>query len=146
VFVTTDDPQGSGDHVDSHRQPAFAIGPYVRQNYVDHTNYSIPSILRTVEVLYGLDPLNMYDAEATPMLDAFAAQPDSAPYAALPSNIAMQKNPGKAKSMAFVLDGPDSAVIPEQEWRSIRGWRSLLAHREYLRRIGKVVVAQYDDP
>ena len=146
VFVTTDDPQGSGDHVDSHRQPAFAIGPYVRQNYVDHTHYSIPSILRTVEVLYGLDPLNMYDAEATQMLGAFAAQPDAGQYAALPANIPMQKNPGKAASLAFVLDGPESAAIPEQEWRSIRGWRSLLAHREYLQRIGKVVVAQYDDP
>jgi len=145
VFVTTDDPQGSGDHVDSHRQPAFVIGPYVRQGYVDHTHYSIPSILRTVEVLYGLDPLNMYDAAAPPMLDAFAAQPSVAPYAALPSNIAMKMNPGKAASMSFLLDGPDSAAIPEQEWRSIRGARSLVAHREYLRRIGKVVVAQYDD-
>jgi hypothetical protein len=146
VFVTTDDPQGSGDHVDSHRQPAFAIGPYVRQGNVDHTHYSIPSILRTVEVLNGLDPLNMYDAAATPMLDAFSAQPDAAPFTALPSNIPIVKNPGKAASMAFVLDGPDSAAIPEQEWRSIRGWRSLVAHREYLRRIGKVVVANNDDP
>jgi DNA-binding beta-propeller fold protein YncE len=145
VFVTTDDPQGSGDHVDSHRQPAFAIGPYVRPAFVDHTHYSIPSILRTVEVLYGLDPLNMYDAEATPMLDAFAAQPDLAPFTALPSNIPMVKNPGKTASMAFVLDGPDSAAIPAQEWQSIRGWRSLVAHREYLQRIGKVVVANNDD-
>jgi DNA-binding beta-propeller fold protein YncE len=142
VFVTTDDPQGSGDHVDSHRQPAFAIGPYVRRGNVDHTHYSIPSILRTVEVLYGLSPLNMYDAEATPMFDAFSTQPDEAPYAALPSNILMAKNPGKALSMAFVLDGRDSAAIPEQEWRSIRGWTSLVAHREYLRRIGEVVVAR----
>jgi hypothetical protein len=145
VFVTTDDPQGSGDHVDSHRQPAFVIGPYVRPGFVDHTHYSIPSILRTVEVLNGLDPLNMYDAEATPMLDAFAAQPDAAPYAALPSNIPIVKNPGKTASMAFVLDGPDSAAIPAQEWLSIRGWRSLVAHREYLQRIGKVVVANNDD-
>jgi hypothetical protein len=145
VFVTTDDPQGSGDHVDSHRQPAFVIGPYVRQGYVDHTHYSIPSILRTVEVLYGLDPLNMYDAAAPPMLDAFAAEPSVAPYAVLPSNIPMKMNPGKAASMSFLLDGPDSAAIPGQEWRSIRGWQSLVAHREYLRRIGKVLVAQYDD-
>ncbi|HKW44028.1 MAG TPA: alkaline phosphatase family protein [Candidatus Eremiobacteraceae bacterium] len=146
VFVTTDDPQGSGDHVDSHRQPAFAIGPFVRQGFVDHTRYSIPSILRTVEVLDGLDPLNMYDAEAAPMLDAFSAQPVAAPFTALPSNIPMVKNPGKAKSMAFELDGPDSAAIPAQEWRSIRGWPSLVAHDAYLRRIGKVVVARNDDP
>jgi DNA-binding beta-propeller fold protein YncE len=145
VFVTTDDPQGSGDHVDSHRQPAFAIGPYVRPGFVDHTHFSIPSILRTVEVLYGLDPLNMYDAEATPMVDAFAAQPDTTPFTALPASIPIVKNPGKTASMMFELDGPDSAAIPDQEWQSIRGWRSLVAHRAYLQRIGKVVVANNDD-
>ncbi len=145
VFVTTDDPQGTGDHVDSHRQPAFAIGPYVRPGYVDHTHYSIPSILRTVEVLYGLDPLNMYDASATPMLDAFAAQPDASPFTALPANIPIVHNPGKTASLMFMLDGPDSAAIPDQEWQSIRGSRSLVAHREYLQRIGKVVVANNDD-
>jgi len=146
VFVTTDDPQGSGDHVDSHRQPAFAIGPYVRAGSVDHAHYSIPNILRTVEVLNGVAPLNMYDAEATPMFDAFAAQPDASPFAALAANIPMVKNPGKAKSMTFLLDGPESAAIPAQEWRSIRGQRSLVAHLVYLRRIGKVVVANTDDP
>ncbi|MFI5389254.1 MAG: bifunctional YncE family protein/alkaline phosphatase family protein, partial [Candidatus Eremiobacterales bacterium] len=146
VFVTTDDPQGSGDHVDSHRQPAFAIGPYVRSGFVDHTHYSIPNILRTVEVLNGVDPLNMYDAEATPMFDAFSAQQDASAFSALAANIPMVKNPGKTKSMAFAIDGPDSGAIPEQEWRSIHGMRSLVAHREYLQRIGRVVVANNDDP
>ena len=141
VFVTTDDPQGSGDHVDSHRQPAFVIGPYVRHGYIDHTHYSIPSILRTVEVLFGIDPLNMYDAAAAPMLDAFAAQPEVDTYTALPSNIPMTKNPGKTASMAFELDGPQSALIPAQEWLSVRGSASLAAHIAYLHRIGATDVA-----
>ena len=121
VFVTTDDAQGTGDHLDSHRMPAFAIGPYVRRSFVDHTHYDIPSVLRTVEVLYGLDPLNMYDAEATPMLGAFASEADVSPYAALPSNIPMEKNPGKTASLFYDLDGPDAAAIPAQEWGSIKG-------------------------
>ena len=121
VFVTMDDPQGTGDHVDSHRMPAFAMGPYVRRSYVDHTHYDIPSILRTVELLYGLRPLNMYDAEATPMTAAFAQEPDVSTFAALPSNIPMTKNPGKAASLWMDLDGPDSAQIPAQEWASVRG-------------------------
>ena len=121
VFVTMDDPQGTGDHVDSHRMPAFAIGPYVRRSYVDHTRYDIPSILRTVELLYGLMPLNMYDAEATPMTAAFAQTPSVSVYTALPSNIPMTKNPGKAASLWMELDGPDSAQIPAQEWASVRG-------------------------
>lgn len=121
VFVTMDDPQGTGDHLDSHRMPAFAMGPYVRRSYVDDTHYDIPSFLRTVELLYGLPPLNMYDAEATPMTAAFAATPDVSVYHALPSNIPMTKNPGKAASLWMEIDGPDSARIPAQEWASVRG-------------------------
>ena len=121
VFVTMDDPQGTGDHVDSHRMPAFAIGPYVRRSFVDHTHYDIATVLRTVEVLYGLEPLNMYDAEATPLVASFSSHADVSPYAALPSNIPMEKNPGKATSLLFELDGPDSAMIPSQEWASIKG-------------------------
>lgn len=123
VFVTMDDPQGTGDHVDSHRMPAFAIGPYVRRSYVDHTHYDIPSFLRTVELLYGLTPLNMYDAEATPVTAAFSQTPEVSVYTALPSNIPMTKNPGKAASLWMELDGPDSAQIPAQEWASVRGQR-----------------------
>ena len=121
VIVTEDDAQGTGDHLDSHRMPAFAIGPYVRRSFVDHTHYDIVSILRTVEVLYGVPPLNMYDAEATPMTAAFSMSADASPYAALPAEEPMVKNPGKAKSLVMELDGPDSAAIPAQEWESVRG-------------------------
>ena len=145
VFVTMDDPQGTGDHVDSHRMPAFAIGPYVHHGFVDHTRYSIPSVLRTVEVLYGLDPLNMYDAEATPVVASFASQPDAAPFTALPETIPMTKNPGKATSLSMVLDGPESARIPMQEWASVKGVQSVAAHERYLRSIGQPVVAEQLD-
>jgi len=123
VFVTMDDPQGTGDHVDSHRMPAFAIGPHVKRSFVDHTHYDIPSILRTVEVLYGVAPLNMYDAQARPMIAAFSRQPDMSAYRALPMNIEMMKNPGKAQSMLFELDGPTSSEIPAQEWTSVKRLR-----------------------
>ncbi len=127
VFVTTDDPQGTGDHRDAHRMPAFAIGPYVRRGFVDHTHYSIPSFLRTVEALYGLDPLNIYDAAATPMSDAFAKQPLVADFTPLPSAIPMQRNPGAATSFSLPIDGPDAATIAEEEWTSIRGPRIVAA-------------------
>jgi hypothetical protein len=121
VFVSTDDPQGTGDHVDSHRIPAFLVGPYVRHGDVDHTLYSFPSVLRTVEVLFGLSPLNIEDATGTPILDAFAVQPAVTSYTAIPSNVKMARNLGKAKSMSFMLDGPGSEKIPNEEWVSIKG-------------------------
>jgi YVTN family beta-propeller protein len=145
VFVTMDDSQGTGDHVDSHRMPAFAIGPYVRRGHVDQTRYTIASILRTVEVVYGLDPLNMHDAAATPMTAAFASTPDVAAYTALPSNVPLQHNPGNATSMMFELDGPGSAAIPAQEWSSIKGATSEIAREDYLRKIGRPAIASDDD-
>ncbi len=145
VFVTTDDPQGTGDHVDSHRQPALFIGPYVRRGYIDHTRYSIPSVLRTVEALFGLDPLNIYDAMATPLTGALASAPAMARYDAIPSNIPMTRNPGHAKSTSIMLDGPGSIRIPDEEWASIRGASSLRAHLSYLRELGVVLAAEPDD-
>ncbi|MBC5806484.1 MAG: bifunctional YncE family protein/alkaline phosphatase family protein [Candidatus Eremiobacter antarcticus] len=147
VFVTTDDPQGTGDHVDSHRQPAFIIGPYVRHGYIDHTRYSHPSVLRTVEVLFGLKPLNIYDAMATPMLSSFARQPSISQYQAIASNVGMTRNPGKPVSMTFELDGRDSLDIPNEEWATIKGPSALAAHLAYLRKLaaGRTVVADADD-
>lgn len=145
IFVTTDDPQGTGDHVDSHRMPALLIGPYARHGHIDHTRYSLPSVLRTVELAFGLQPLNIYDAMATPLLDALGAQPAVARYDALPSNIAMTRNPGKPKGTSFMLDGPDSARIPNEEWASIKGSSSLTAHVAYLSKLSATLAADPDD-
>lgn len=147
VFVTTDDPQGTGDHVNARRMPAFLVGPYARRSFVDHTQYSVVSVLRTVEKLFGLDPLTIYDAAAPPMLDALAEQPEISPYAAIASNIPMKKNPGKAKSMSFMLDGPGSVDIPNEEWLSIKGSSSLAEHLAYLHNLGqpRVLAADPDD-
>jgi YVTN family beta-propeller protein len=141
VIVIPDDPQGTGDHVDSHRMPVFAVGPYIRKSFVDHTHYSIPSVLRTVEVLYGLSPLNIYDAGATPLVGAFADTPDTSPYSALPATVPMTKNPGKPKTMSLELDGPESRMIPRQEWESIKGRQSADAHDHYLRYLSAVAAA-----
>jgi len=146
VFVTTDDPQGTGDHVNSRRMPAFFIGPYVRRGYVDHTLYSIPSVLRTVEVLFGLNPLNIYDAAADPMLDALVQQPAVSLYTAIPSNIPMRRNPGKPKTAFIMLDGPDSVAIPNEEWVSIKGPKSLVDHLAYLHSLGMAGQTLAADP
>jgi DNA-binding beta-propeller fold protein YncE len=120
VIVTCDDAQGTGDHVDGHRMPAFAIGPYIRRSFVSHVHYSQSSILRTVEVLFGLNPLNVYDAVATPMLDMFAQEPVIAQYGSLAANVPMERNPGMPTRLSFTLDGADAAQISLDEWRSVR--------------------------
>ncbi len=147
VFVTEDDPQGTGDHLDARRMPAFLVGPFAKRGFIDHTRYSIPSVLRTVEVLFGLNPLNIYDSAATPLTNALASSALVKPYHAIAANIAMQKNPGTLKSVSIELDGPSSLEIPRQEWISMKGEASYQAHLSYLRSLGQqpVVTADSDD-
>lgn len=75
IFIVQDDPGSYVDHVSSHRVPCLVISPYARRAYVDHHHYSFPSILRTIEMILGLDPLSRYDFGATPMTDCFEAPP-----------------------------------------------------------------------
>jgi YVTN family beta-propeller protein len=145
VFVTMDDAQGTGDHYDSHRMPAIAIGPWIRRGFVDHTHYDQASILRTVEVLFHLDPLSTYDEAAPPILDDFASQPDSSAYRALPPNFPLIRNAGTPTRTSFVLDGPESVAFPMQEWLSIKGFRSLEEHLAYLRALGMPINVPDDD-
>jgi hypothetical protein len=145
VFVTCDDAQGTGDHADSHRMPTFAVGPYVRRRFVSHTLYSQASVLKTVETLFGLAPLSIYDAFATPMRDAFARQPDMTSFRALASAIPLVKNPGTATSYAVPLDGADAAEIAADSWRAVYGDVSYEAHERYLQRIaGSTRIARTD--
>ncbi|MGH9520591.1 MAG: bifunctional YncE family protein/alkaline phosphatase family protein, partial [Terriglobales bacterium] len=86
IFVVEDDAQNGGDHVNAHRSPAFVVGPYVRHGAVVSTPYDTVSLLRTMEGVLGLDPLNLNDAGATPMTDVFDLRQSAWNYRATPSN------------------------------------------------------------
>lgn len=82
ILVTEDDAQNGPDHVDATRTVALAAGPYVKRNAVIHDRYDQLSMLRTMECLLGLLPLNMNDALAVPMFTLFSRTPDFRPYQA----------------------------------------------------------------
>ena len=77
-------------------------------------------MVRTIEQILGLPPMNIQDAIANPMTDCFVTTPDMTPYQAVPNNIPIDEmNPqltslrGKAlhyakKSMLPEFDGVDS--------------------------------------
>jgi YVTN family beta-propeller protein len=71
ILVTEDDAQNGPDHVDATRTVALAVGPWVKRGKVVSTRYDQLSMLRTIELLLGLDPLNQNDALAVPMFDIF---------------------------------------------------------------------------
>jgi phospholipase C len=76
ILITYDENGGQWDHVAPPRRdrwgpgtrvPLIAVGPGVRQGYVDHTPYDFGSVLRTIEVRFGASPVNETDANAYPM-------------------------------------------------------------------------------
>jgi phospholipase C len=54
------------------RVPAVIAGPHAKNGYVSHTTYDHTSILKLIELIWGLPPLTQRDAAATAPLDCLA--------------------------------------------------------------------------
>jgi hypothetical protein len=76
VLVTEDDAQNGPDHVDATRTVGLAAGPYVKRGALVGDRYDQLSMLRTIEMLLGLSPLNLNDKMAVPMFNIFTESPD----------------------------------------------------------------------
>jgi len=94
IFAIEDDPQAGWDHVSGYRTTSYVMSPYTRRGAVVSTQYNQTSLVRTIELILGLPPMNQLDATATPMSDCFTNVPDLKPFAAIPSNVPLdQMNP-----------------------------------------------------
>jgi YVTN family beta-propeller protein len=91
IFVSEDDPQQGRDHVDGHRTVGYAISAYTRRGVVDSTNYNQTGMVRTMELILGLDPMNQFDRSATPMANCFQMKPDLRPYDCKPNQIPLDE-------------------------------------------------------
>jgi DNA-binding beta-propeller fold protein YncE len=129
VFVVEDDAQNGPDHVDAHRTVALVAGPYVKRGAVVSAMYSTSSMLRTMELILGLEPMTQFDAAALPMYACFTAEPDFTPYAHRPATWPLDERNaptawGAELSERFDLareDAADDLELNEVVWRSIRG-------------------------
>ncbi|MBV8387560.1 MAG: bifunctional YncE family protein/alkaline phosphatase family protein [Acidimicrobiia bacterium] len=76
VFLTEDDNQFTGDHVDIHRTFLLTMGGMARQlglqGKVAKETGSFASINKTSELLLGLPPLTFFDWRAAPLHDVLA--------------------------------------------------------------------------
>jgi YVTN family beta-propeller protein len=88
IVIVEDDAQDGPDHVDAHRSVALVISAYNRPGALIHEFHNTVSLIRTIELLLGMEPMNQLDATATPM-NIFRAEPDLRPYKALLPNIAL---------------------------------------------------------
>jgi DNA-binding beta-propeller fold protein YncE len=102
IFVIEDDAQDGGDHVDAHRSIAFVAGPYVKQQAVVSKSYNTVNMIRTIEDILGVDPLNLNDSVALPMTDVFDVNQSKWNYTAAPSGLLYTTTlPLPAKSAAL---------------------------------------------
>jgi YVTN family beta-propeller protein len=86
ILIEEDDAQNGPDHVDATRTVALAAGPYVKRGALVTDRYDQISMLRTIEILLGLDPLNLNDRLAVPMFGIFSERPDYTPYVPTPTS------------------------------------------------------------
>lgn len=129
VFILEDDAQNGPDHVDAHRSPAYICGGYVKRHFVDHTPYTTSSMLHTMELLLGLEPMSQYDAAATPMWRCFTTEADVTAFTALPESVDLNDvNPqrGKLAAMARGLDFSREDAQPDEImnamlWKAVKG-------------------------
>jgi len=134
IFVVEDDAQDGPDHVDAHRSPALVISAWNRPGTLVHEFHNTVSLVRTIELLLGLPPMNQLDANAVP-IDVFGDEPDLTPYRALLPDVALDNllNPeassGRAaywiersleQNMAHA-DMADAHSLNRIIWFSVRG-------------------------
>ena len=94
IFAIEDDPQAGWDHISGYRTTAYCISPYAKRKATISTQYNTTSILRTIEQILGLPPMNQFDASATPMFDCFQETANLETFDVIPNNIPLdQMNP-----------------------------------------------------
>jgi len=126
VFVLEDDAQNGPDHVDAHRSVLLLASPYARSGTVDSTFYTTSSVLRSIELILGLEPLSQYDAAATPLWNAFSGRLDSTSFSAVPNTWPLDElNPRAFRSRIPArdlaeADAADEALLNWEIWTSVR--------------------------
>jgi DNA-binding beta-propeller fold protein YncE len=137
-FILEDDSQNGADHVDSHRSTVLVISKYSphakpgEQAFVDSRFYSTVSVIRTMETLLGVPPMNNNDAFASLMSSSFSGPGDqpafSADYSNRDDGLIYTANkptaPGAAESMKMDFrhaDRADSNKLNLILWRDARG-------------------------
>ncbi|MFJ8787603.1 alkaline phosphatase family protein [Streptomyces sp. NPDC102462] len=115
IFVVEDDSQAGQDHVDGHRAPVQIISPWARHGKVDSHYYSQINMVRTIEQILGIKPMNQKDSAATPMSAAFTTKPDYTPFTALPNRTSLTNGLATPPSCGADVPAPENpaaAAVP----------------------------------
>jgi len=134
-----DDAQNGPDHVDSHRSIALVISKYAPQAgakgdgnatpIVDHSFYTTINMIRTIEALLGVPPMNANDARAAVMAPLFSGPGEQPAFAADYRNrdngLIYEMNTEEWKegeNLDFShADAVDTALLNKFLWRDRKG-------------------------
>ncbi len=137
IFAVEDDPQNGWDHVSGYRTTAYVASPYTKRGAVVDTQYNQTSLLRTMELMLGLPPMNQMDATATPMFDCFTNTPDFTAFDAVTNQVPldqMNRRPDDISDAQLRKDAVVSSRLPLDKedqcpedlfnhilWRAVKG-------------------------
>ncbi|WP_225850222.1 alkaline phosphatase family protein [Streptomyces sp. HPF1205] len=152
IFIVEDDSQAGLDHVDGHRAPVQIISPYARHGVVDSHYYSQITMMRTIEQILGVQPMNQMDSAATPMFSAFTDHPDYTPFTAVPNKtsltLGLSTQPSCGSDTPAPQDpnaapAPTSVTVPAAEKSVAAQWKTWQSHQ---RLTGPGAVPDYANP
>jgi len=83
------------------------------------TQYNTTSLVRTLEQILGLPPMNQLDASAVPMWDAFTDTPDYAPFVAVASNVALDEMNPPAQALLDPAARRDALASARMNFREV---------------------------
>ncbi|MEU1529914.1 bifunctional YncE family protein/alkaline phosphatase family protein [Streptomyces fagopyri] len=152
IFVVEDDSQAGLDHVDGHRAPVQVISPYAQHGTVDDHYYSQITMVRTIEQILGIHPMNQLDSAATPMYGAFTRKADNTPFTAVPNRtsltLGVNPQPSCGSDTPAAQDpkraaAPTSVSVPAGEAEVAAQWKTWASHQ---RLTGPNAVPDYANP
>jgi len=141
IFVVEDDSQAGTDHVDGHRAPVQIISPWAQHGKVDSHYYTQITMIRTIEQILGIHPMNQKDTAATPMTAAFTNKPDYTPFTALPNRTSLTLGLSTANLPSCGADVPapqdpaaaaaPTAKVPAAEQGTAAKWGAWKAQQKF---------------
>ncbi|MEU6431639.1 alkaline phosphatase family protein [Microbispora sp. NPDC046973] len=141
IFVVEDDSQAGTDHVDGHRAPIQIISPWAKHGTVDSHYYTQITMIRTIEQILGIQPMNQKDSAATPMAAAFTDKPDYTPFTALPNRTSLTLGLSGSSLPSCGADTPapqnpaaaaaPSAKVPADKQEIAKKWGAWKSHQAF---------------
>jgi DNA-binding beta-propeller fold protein YncE len=136
ILILEDDAQNGPDHVDAHRSIALVISAYspssMERPFVESGFYTTVNMVRTLEALLGLPPMNHNDAQAAVMATLFTGNGNHLPFRADYRNrdngLIYEMNPSQGYGVAESLrmdfsraDQADNVILNEILWHNRMG-------------------------